>query len=99
MNELPKFPKNNPSNREEKLIMELIESLRKITYDFIRTHWSDTITTETFVVLRDGAIGYAGSMIADLIQVSFNKNQAPYFAAESMVIFRAYMDQLMDVYK
>jgi hypothetical protein len=98
MNKLPKFPKNNPSNKEEKLIMELVGQLRKTSNNFIESNYK-IITNETYNVLRDAAINYAGGIVHDLIKILIDENRIPYFAADAKLIFGSCIDQIMDEYK
>lgn len=93
--EQPKFEFNNPSNKEEKLIVELIKNLDDVTYAFIKLNHSGNITHEMFVILRDASIGYAGAMIRDLAKILSNKEQIISFIQEAKIIYMAYMDELM----
>lgn len=94
MTDLPKFHVNNPTNKEEKLILEMIQQLNLTTTYFIKANYKGNITHEQFVVLRDASIGYAGSMVRDLGKLLAQKDQVIPFLAEGKKIFNAYIDSL-----
>lgn len=96
MKKYPRFEANNPSNREEKLIMELIKDLNEVTHVFVKLNNPGNVTKETFVVLRDAAIGYAGAMVRDLTKLLKDKNMVPEFTEEAKNIFCSYIDQVRE---
>lgn len=99
MKKYPRFNKNNPSNKEEKLIGEMIKLLDETTHAFIKLNNPGNITQETFIILRDGAIGYAGAMVRDLMKLLYNKKQIPDFGEEAKNIFNCYIDQVQEELK
>lgn len=94
MNQHPKFKPNNPSNKEERLIVEMIKALDKTTHSFVQLHNPGIVSSETFVVLRDGAIGYAGAMIRDLAKLLSHDDNKIEFLEDAKRIFNCYMDDL-----
>lgn len=90
----PCFKTKEPSNPEEKLIMELVKSLNEVTHIFIKLNNPGNITNETFVILRDAAIGYAGSMIRDLGVLLEDRNQKQDFLLEAKDIFNCYIGDI-----
>jgi len=94
MTDLPKFHVKNPTNREEKLIVKMIEDLNATTSHFIHTNFKGNITHEQFVVLRDASIGYAGAMVRDLGKLLSDKNQIMPFLNMGKELFNIYIDNL-----
>lgn len=95
MKDQPKFKLNDPKNKEEKLISELVKDLDATTYAFMKLNHSGNITHEMFVVLRDASIGYAGAMIRDLCKLLSHKEQAILFIEDAKQIYMAYIDDFM----
>lgn len=96
MTKYPRFEAKNPSNREEKLIMELIKDLDEVTHVFIKLNNPGNVTKETFVILRDAAIGYAGGMVRDLTKLLKDKSMVHEFTEEAKNIFFCYIDQVRE---
>jgi len=90
----PKFKRKNPTNKEEKLIVEMVSSLDETTRTFMELHNPGIVTHETFFILRDAAIGYAGGMIRDLAKLLSHQDNKMEFLEESKRIFNCYMDDL-----
>lgn len=90
----PKFKFSNPSNKEERLIVELIKALDDTTYKFLKMHYPGNISEESFIILRDGAIGYAGGMIRDLGALLQDREIIPFFLEEAKNIFDCYIEVL-----
>lgn len=95
----PKFELKNPSNKEEKLIVELIKDLNEVTHVFMKLNNPGIVTQEIFVVLRDASIGYAGAIVRDLIKILIKKDQKIEFCEEAKRIFNCYMDQIKEDFK
>ncbi len=75
MTTLPKFDKNNPTNKQEKLIVEFIGLLNETTEYFMRLNFkrNENITHEMFLILRDGCLNYAASMVRDLLNTLYQE--------------------------
>lgn len=73
MTMLPKFDKHNPTNKQEKLIVEFIGLLNETTEAFMRLNFkrNENITHDMFLVLRDGCLNYAANMVGDLIKILY----------------------------
>ncbi len=95
MMEMPKFKINEPSNKEEKLIGELMRDLDATTHAFMKINHSGTITHEMFVILRDASIGYSGAMVRDLAKLLASRDQVIPFLEEAKRIYLAYINELM----
>lgn len=91
---LPKFKTNDPKNKEEKLICELIKDLNDVTHVFVKLNNPGIVTNETFVVLRDASIGYAGAMVRDLASLLDSHKSQEIFLDEAKEIFNAYIEDL-----
>lgn len=93
---LPKFLRNNPKTKEEKLIMELIKDLDAVTHAFMKLNHSGNLTQEFFVILKDASIGYAGAMVRDLAKMLSIKEQQKYFLEEAQSIYLAYIEDVKE---
>lgn len=94
MSDLPKFMHNNPTNKEQKLIVELVSDLDATTKAFMKLNHKGNITHDMFCILRDAAIGYCGGMIRDLGKILVDKNQIESFTKEAKEIFYAYIEEI-----
>jgi len=90
-----KFKIDEPKNKEEKLIGELIKSLDETTQVFMKLNHSGNITHEMFVILRDASIGYSGAMVRDLAKLLAKREQVIPFLEEAKRIYMAYINELM----
>lgn len=95
MTMLPKFKANNPQTREEKLIMELIRLLEDTTHAFIKLNFKDEITHQSFVFIRDAAIGYAGNMTANLFKLLIDEEQKNIFIKNAIDLYHAYINEVV----
>lgn len=94
MTDLPKFQINNPCNREEVLISQMVKLLNDTTMQFIKTNFVGNVTHEQFVILRDASIGYAGAMARDLAKMIAEPTQMMPFLNMAKKIYNAYIDSI-----
>ena len=88
----PKFKKDNPQNKEEKLICELVNNLFDVQKAFVRLN-QDCKDHEIFIVMRDGSLGFAGQTIRALLDLMVNNSQKLFFLKECQDIFNSYIHE------
>lgn len=95
----PRFEITTPKTKEEKLIVELVTELDKVTLAFVRKHCPGNLTEQMFMILRDAALAYMSSMLWDLIKSLALKEQKGLFVDEAEAIFKCYMEDLRKRYE
>jgi hypothetical protein len=91
----PKFKRNDPKTKEEKLIVEICADLHEISKTHIRIN-QDCTDHELFLILRDSAIGFAGQSIEALAHLMADPIQVVSFLKECQDIFNCYIDQTLE---
>lgn len=89
----PKFKRDNPETKEEKLICELQKYLHDSTVAFININRATCTDNEIFITIRDGALAYVGQTIEALLSLMACKNEKPLFLKECQDIFNRYIEQ------
>jgi hypothetical protein len=95
MSELRCFKNNNPTNREEKLILELRKNINEVIDTFVRVNFDSNkpITNEMFVVLRDAAMNWSAEFLRELGSYVVGKDKLKEFIEESKKIFIKQIEQ------
>lgn len=96
MSKVPKFKRNNPQTKEEKLIIELIDNLTTELNFFIDNNLYKNTDNEMFVITRDAAIGFCWQTLSRLITYISDDSQKPMFIEDCKEIINSYIEQALD---
>lgn len=94
----PRFKGNNPSNKEEKIIVQICKDLHELMRANIRLN-QDLTDHQIFLVLRDSAVAFAGQSIEALIKLMTENDQKFLFLKECQDIFNCYIQQASETIK
>lgn len=93
---ITKFNLGEPKDNQQKLIAELLVSLKEVTDIFMKQHIDSDMNSHSAVILSDAAVGYAGSMIGFLVDMISKEDQKNSFIERAKNVFNLYMESIKE---
>lgn len=97
---MPGFFESNPTNLEEKMIVDLTKHLASTTTTYVEFNYKQAGDTDEersqamFKVIKDGALNYMAKTLYLLTGMLTDKEQIPLLVQEFKDIFDCYVNQI-----